>query len=352
MEDILGGRTDPTRFERFLADWRSILKQRADEAIATFSAVPGLRGLILGGSVGRNEQWPLSDIDFITIFDDERIETGKAAVEKLCEEFHSRWFAEGWRTGLDIGKLSFGVREVATALNPEHRSMAELLHDDRWYHSLDKGFQSRAVFDTGVRTAELAQWFTTQRFSSEFVQIRLDWERNEVESAIQRSAECAALDDALGATIAKRRAGQWLQIWFLETHGERDASLARVGTRFEHLARTHDQPAVIDLVNTLNDLEDSSVDIRLAAAPAWVREWHDRAWRARQLVADNVTRRQHARDMLRVCSMYELRYVNSAPFASWLAVVSDREMIARQVTRLDQLFLTGRETRDDRKSTG
>ena len=42
--------------------WQRLLEERVDEAVAALSAVPGVRGLVLGGSVGRGEPWPLSDI--------------------------------------------------------------------------------------------------------------------------------------------------------------------------------------------------------------------------------------------------------------------------------------------------
>ena len=53
MEDVLGGFTDPSRFDAFLTDRKVILARRVDEAVAALAAVEGLRGLVLAVGVGR-----------------------------------------------------------------------------------------------------------------------------------------------------------------------------------------------------------------------------------------------------------------------------------------------------------
>ena len=74
MEDVLGGRTDATRFQAFLDDWEAILARRVDEALAVFRTVEGLHGLVLAGSAGRGEPWPLSDIDLLPIYADDALD--------------------------------------------------------------------------------------------------------------------------------------------------------------------------------------------------------------------------------------------------------------------------------------
>jgi predicted nucleotidyltransferase len=63
---VTGPTVEPT--ER----WRELLEQRRDEAVGVLGAVPGVRGLVVGGSMGRGEPWPLSDIDVLAVYAGER----------------------------------------------------------------------------------------------------------------------------------------------------------------------------------------------------------------------------------------------------------------------------------------
>lgn len=338
MEDVLGGRTDPARFAAFLANWEAILAHRVDEAVSAFSAIDGVRGLVLAGGVGRGQPWPLSDIDFLAIYDDDQVAEARSEVKRRSAAMHARWIDEGWWTGLDIGKLAFGRHEVARVLASKSAPVTEVLQDERWYHSLDKGYQGRLVFDADGGADDLAGWLTAHRFNPPVVQFRLARERREVEDAHRQL--CAGLEcgDVLTATKALRVAGKWLQFWLLEQWGERDASLARVGTRFEGVARTHGRPEVVDAVNRLNDLDEGSVEWRMKAAPAWVWEWHDRSWRGRRQIGEAVTPLQHARDVLRVCTLFDLRRIVDRPFPSWLAIPAEVGVLKEKASLLSALL--------------
>jgi UTP:GlnB (protein PII) uridylyltransferase len=46
---------------------RELPDQRLAEAVAVLGAVPDVCGLVVGGSLGGEEPWPLSDIDLLPI---------------------------------------------------------------------------------------------------------------------------------------------------------------------------------------------------------------------------------------------------------------------------------------------
>ena len=131
MEDVLGGRTDATRFQDFLHDWEAILAHRVEEALATFRTIEGLHGLVLAGGVGRGEPWPLSDLDLVPIYGDDSLDSAPAEIERCRRILLERWIAEGWWTGLDIGRLRFTRGEVERALRADTAMVLEILAEDR-----------------------------------------------------------------------------------------------------------------------------------------------------------------------------------------------------------------------------
>lgn len=337
MEDVLGGGTDPRRFDAFLDDWEGVLVRRVDEAVAALAAVDGVVGLVLAGGVGRGEPWPLSDIDLLPIYDDDRMEEARAEVERRRVAILPRWVEEGWWTGLDIGRLAFGRAEVERAVASHAPGALALLNDDRWYHSIDKGYRGRAVFDPVGLAAPLARWLTDRRFEPATVRVRLARERRELDAAVGRVAAAIADSDPLAATTALRTAVKWFQTGLLEGWGERDSSQGRLGTRFDRAARAHGRAALVDELDALVDLDAASVARRMGAAPWWVRERHDRSWWARRHVGEAVTREEDARDTLRVCALYGGRRVVGPPFRDWLAIPTEVGVLEEKASRLSAL---------------
>jgi hypothetical protein len=197
-----------------------------------------------------------------------------------------------------------------------------LLADDRWYHSLDKASGGRALIDTDGLAGDLADWFTAHRFSSEVVAHRLRRERREMLAAQQAFLASVAASDMLAATGHLRTTVRWCFTLCLERWGERDNSQGRIGTRFASAAQARGANALVDTVHTLSDLTEPQVWQRLAAAPCWVRERHDRSLRARLYAGEPITALDNARDTLRVCSLYTLRRETAPPHPEWLAILN------------------------------
>ena len=337
VEHIIGGRVPRERFDRFLGDWNRILDRRVATVIEVYAEVNGVCGLVLAGSTGRGQQWPLSDIDVIPIYENDRVDDARAEAERLRLELIERWLPEGWWTGVDVGRLYFTQGELAQALPIDDVRMSALLTDDRWYHSLDKGYGGKPVSDPHDLAARLVDTFNTYRFARVTVSERLRRAHQEVEAARRELAVEIERQHLFEATRTLRTVVKWLRTWQLERWGESDSSLGRVGTRFERLAHARECDALVHELRFIDGLGDELVEVRMAAAPAWVHERHDRSWRARRLVGEDLSQLDDARDVLRVSSQHEMKTGMQQLYPLWLGIPSDVAHVQHQAAQLDQI---------------
>jgi len=133
------------------------------------------------------------------------------------------------------------------------------------------------------------------------------------------------------------KAIQWMQIHLMESWGQRDNSLGRFGTRFAIEARRQGMGELVEELDNFCSLDRAAVEQRLTLAPRWVVERRDRSWDARMAIDEPVTRLQNDRDVLRVCTTYELRLHEQPPYPAWLAVPEPTDLVDR-LDRLETLL--------------
>ncbi len=332
MQEILGSHNDDDAFTAFLEHWREVVNHRLAQAIGTIRRVDGVAGLILAGSHGAGNPWPLSDIDLLPIYRDDRADEAIEAVERHHLAMLDEWSTQGWRTGLDIGRLRFTTGELRQAFANGDPDPVSLLGDDRWYFSIDKGFGGRAVFDPDGQTELLAQWFTRHRFDPAVVVERLARSVSSATECLQnvdRHLASGRRDLAFGQLL---KAVQWYQIHLMEHWGERDTSLGRFGTRLDLAATSHDEASLVADLNAISGLDETTVQQRLDRAPRWVIERRDRSCAARRHIGERVTPLQNNQDVLRVSTMYELRTLTGPPYPWWLAIPESDDMLRRVQT--------------------
>jgi hypothetical protein len=337
MEDIVGQGSDDAAFATFVASWRATLDRRVEQVRRALSDVDGLSAAVLAGSLGRGEPWPLSDIDLVLIAVDGQEDDIRAAVERIGRGLSASWSREGWWTGVDAGRLLFAVSEVGPVLAGTSATVTAL-GDPRWFHTLDKAFQGRAIVDDDQHRGErLAAWATATRFRPDVVAVRIRQHRAATSEAVAEVERAWEAGDLLAGTIALWRAIQLTQITLMERWGLRDNSLGRFGTRFARAAAEHGVPDVVTRLDAIVGLDQSTLDRRWASVPDWVRLRHDRSFRARRGVGDAVSADADCRDTVRVCSVYAARGRAGGPGGAapaWLGIAADDRELAARLSRL------------------
>ena len=265
--------------------------------------VPGVRGFLVGGSMGRGVPWPMSDIDLLPLYDDPR---AAAAVEHERAELVDWWAGSGRAQSLDLGWLAFGVAEIGSAMAAGPERLVRLIGEDRrWFHGLDKAYGGYSADPGDELATAFAAWLTGVRFDPAVVAARIGgWHRQ----------AAAALDAATGAagpaevTAGLREAARALRMVLLESWGERLGSMGREWTRFERMADRHGERPLADRIAVLAAADVPGAAARAEIAPVWLRERIDLAYAGRLAVGEAVTPAENARDQLAAYAVHVGRH--------------------------------------------
>lgn len=328
----------PTDHDHLLVAWPVILAERTAESIATLSHVPGIVALILAGSVGRDEPWPLSDIDLLLICEDDAIDQAAHEVETCRVALLDQWMDEGFGgTSLDVGKLRFGFSEIVAMLSRPPREAVHWLDDPRWFHSLDKGYHSRAVFDPTGLGGALAAWLTDARFAPEVTDARRRINRRQLVQRYREAISALHAGDPLVADVALRESIHVLMRYLMEMWGGRDHSFARFGSRFEQAARARGEGRLAEEIFAINRLAPAEVARRMAMAPEGIRYRHRLSFAARKLVDEGVSMEQDARDVLLVFGTMRMRR-NQLTHEPWLGLETEAGLLAERMTAYEEVL--------------
>lgn len=287
--------TKPVNEQRFHR-WRELLAERLDQAVAEIGSVAGVRGLVVGGSVGRDEPWPLSDIDILPVV------TGGSDTEAEIDRRRSFlvdwWVASGRAQYLDVGWLRFTDHEAEEAIMSGAADAAAKMSDDRWLHGLDKSYGGYGAADPDGLAQAFATWVTRIRFDPVVVSARLEQWWAQVDDGRDRALNAMTADDRVEATLALREAAGALRLMLIEGWGERLSSLNREWTLFERMAKAHDADALAARIAVLAGAQPEDALERAKKAPLWLQERIELTLAARREVGEDVTEEENARDQL------------------------------------------------------
>lgn len=299
---------DATATDPRLRGWRERLAVRANETVEALATVPGVVGLVLGGSYGRGEQWPLSDLDVIVVSTGRPGQEVAAEVDRAAYELSGLWGSGGIYTAIDAGRLTFDEGEV--------RAPGEILarlQDHRWFHGIDKIYAGTACRDVGGTASELLALSAQWRFAPSVIERRIEVWLAAAQELLD-DAERLSKDDRTGAWIAIRRAASAIVEVATERWGERAGSLGRYWTRFEARAHEHGETAFADRLLTAAHAQPAPTP----PLPEWLAERIELSYQARLLIGENVTPGQNTRDnLLAYASLYRGRFPNAA--YTWMA---------------------------------
>jgi predicted nucleotidyltransferase len=185
-----------------LERWREIIDLRAEEAVEAISAIPQVVGIILGGSVGRGQAWPLSDIDLIYVAASTCDRDLPRRIVEIGRRLSENRVSYGWSTSIDVGKLFMTQRE-AFDLTTGRVSLESLMGSERVFHALDKCNGGRPAFvSEACDTARLAALLTKERFSEPVVRARQRERVGTASRKLQEAGHHLGQNDMVSAAVS------------------------------------------------------------------------------------------------------------------------------------------------------
>lgn len=285
--------------------WKQLLDQRLHEAVTVLGRIPGVHGFIVGGSVGRGEPWPMSDIDLLPIYTDSFDPAGR--VDRSRAELVDWWAASGRAQTLDLGWLAFTTAEVRDAMAAGPDQTAARMADRRWFHGLDKAYGGHAADPDDELGNAFAAWVTGVRFQPAVVTARIsDWQRQATEALAE--ATRTRPDDPAKATYLLRESARALRLVLIERWGERLGSMGREWTRFERMAERHGQQPSAARIAAMAGADPSTAAQRATLAPPWLKERIDLSYAARTTIGEDVSPAENARDQLAAFTVHVVRH--------------------------------------------
>lgn len=281
-----------------LSGWRERAESRSREAIEALAAVPGVTGLILGGSFGRGLHWPLSDLDVMAICAGRPVAEVAEDVDRTAYQLSEMWGSSGIYTAVDAGRLTYGEDEIR-----QLDGTLDRLADPRWLHGMDKIYGGKAAHDPNGVAQLFLDWSARHRFEPAVVERRqASW----LGLADKAHARAQTLDPT-GAWIALRQVGTALAEVATERWGERTGSFGRAWSLFEDRAERLGGTELADRISTAAQTRAEDVDT--TDIPEWLEDRIALSYEARQLIGENVTAQQNARDnVLAYASLYRGRF--------------------------------------------
>ena len=189
-----------------LGNWRERVARVCEEECAHFTRLAYVKGLAVIGSVGRNDPWPLSDVDLLVVAERVGGKHPNAAVRAEEQERNDRLHAAGIANDVEASIWTVTPEEIEPALAGDVSPMLGKVGELPWAWSgfLVKAHGGTMVADSAGRVTRFIERCDQIVFRSKFLSL---WRQQTIDDMESRRAD-------IGDLMAS---GQWstASLWLM-----------------------------------------------------------------------------------------------------------------------------------------
>jgi len=324
--------------ETVLDDWRGRVKRLTEDEAGRLLALPWVRAVAVIGSVGRGSQWPLSDVDLMTLAEPWQ---GRGPNDLLAEHDAERSEA------LLRARIPNEVETRYWALLPERAAPEVTGQDEAFVRSVGHPYHmgcvlkaqgGRVLHDEGGRLAGFISTCERVIFSPGFLRLWLGNALREAREALARAGDLAdegRLREASGELIVgAHEASTGLYARWREL----PQSVMRGVTRLRDAAGRAREPELFERFLVAARLTEADMRARLADVPEQgVREL-DALLAIRRGSGEDVDHLDVALDLLHAKTYLDCRRRDEAPLHDWTGTAGDVDALGVQAHALEDLI--------------
>ncbi|HOX37824.1 MAG TPA: nucleotidyltransferase domain-containing protein [Candidatus Brocadiia bacterium] len=293
--------------EATIQNWRERLQDTADEAAGHLGKLPFVRGVVLAGSVARGDVWPLSDVDFIVVWNPARFADVKNWLSREEAMFNAWLEKQGNPNEVDWANF-LTEQKLTTQLAEAGESEFWALMNDPWNLRLcDMLWASYVMVDHDSGITRLHKKIQERRFDQRMMDIRTKSAMTRTRKLLKEARMSLDTANAVRACRSIFLAGGEILRGLYDLHGKQHTSPRRMVSRLGRIVEQGQwQPAFQQALRLLR-LDPESVEKRMALCPEEIVRAFKLNWTLREAIGEPVDQMGVMQDSLHYETQVALR---------------------------------------------
>jgi len=322
--------------ETALSNWRERLQDIADEAAGHLGKLPFVKGIVLGGSVARGDAWPISDVDFVVVWQPAQFGDVEEWLRREENMFNAWLEKEGKPNHVDWDHTIFECGLPSRLSKLSKPEFWKAVADPTSLRLCDLLWGSYVMLDHKYGMTELCEKVAELRFHEKMLELRLQASSKRVKGLLKAVRTSIEAGNVTRAQTDFFCAASEVVVAFYDLMAQQAFSPRRCLSRLGRIiVWSHWEPFFEKLLGILK-LDENSTLRRLKSAPEGLRETVALELNIRREIGEPVSELDVARDALFYRTGELLTKKGASPLP-WCGLPVDTKQLGNMVMELERI---------------